>query len=275
MSKERPSIGEKFRRNLRDKATAAVIPLAILLPTSIEANQQAQEKPQYGSFAGSVRSGFENVITTFAPKAPEVKMPVNEIISFHQKPSNQEIQVFSGSEMVPAAAVVESIAERKHLPNVPLWRQADRRWGGMWYGTASMADSGCGPTSLAMVISYYKGRYIYPPETAKQALKHHWRIPHVGTSSRAMTEMPKLYGLDSKQVSWADAKEALHHGKPIIQAQGKGYFTSEGHYIVITKAKGNTYYINDSGPRHRTRATERQIKASMQGSWLISEKKGH
>ena len=173
-SKERPSISDKFRKNLRDKATAAVIPLAILLPTStaIETSH-AEEVHTSGTYPGHVQSGYENVITTFAPKAQEIKLPANEIVSFQKHISEQQVQVFAGSEMVPAAAIVEGIAEgiaERKLPYPPLYRQADRRWGGMRYGTANMADSGCAPSSLAMAISYYKGRYILPSETAKVSL---------------------------------------------------------------------------------------------------------
>src|SRR5688500_15482060 len=145
-SKERPSISDKFRRNLRDKATAAIIPLALVLPPTIE---QTQEESKISWYSGNVGSGYENVITTFAHHAPKLEPAANEIVSFRKPLPEQQEQVFDGSDMVPAASVVEGIAERR-LPYVPLWRQADYRWGWMRYGTASMADSGCAPTSLAM-----------------------------------------------------------------------------------------------------------------------------
>jgi hypothetical protein len=273
-SKERPSISDKFRKNLRDKATAAVIPLAILLPTSITINSASAEETHIsGVYSGQVRSGYENVITTFAPKKPEVNLQANEIVGFQSYGNAPEVQVFSGSEMIPAAAVVESIAEREHLPYVPLWRQADSRWGWKRYGTASMADSGCAPTSLAMAISYYKGRYIQPDETAKVSLKHHWRVPYVGTSYEAMEHMPELYGLKSDRATWSEAKKALRQGKLVIQSHGVGYFTSGGHVILLTGVtKDGTYKINDPGPRHKSRATERQVKGSLQASWIISDK---
>jgi hypothetical protein len=263
-----------FRKKLRDNAVAAVIPLAILLPTSAELyGNPAKEVHTSGTYSGHVKSGYENVISTFVPKEPEAVMPANEIVSFQQKPSAQEIQVFARYKLVSGESIVQGIAERKHLPYVPLYRQADPRWGGMWYGTASLADSGCAPTSLAMVISYYKGRYIHPDETAKVSLRHHWRVPHVGTSYEAMENMPELYGLKSERATWSEAKKALHQGKLVIQSHGEGYFTSGGHVIVLTGvAKDGKYKINDPGPRHKSRATERQVKGSLMASWIISDK---
>lgn len=173
--------------------------------------------------------------------------------------------------------IAENLRKRKgersawrRMHTVPLFKQSDEKWGDadFGYGT-TLASSGCGPTNLAMVMSYYKGRKILPPEVAKEVLKHKWRVEGEGTSHAAMTEIPKLYGLQSREISWSDAKKALSQGKPVIQSQGAGYFTSEGHYITLTGVDGNKFKVNDSAGRNRTRATEEQITASLNKSWLI------
>lgn len=292
MFKERP-IAERLRINLRDKAVAAVVPLALLTPAATIHNENpSEQKPAAVSIlSAEYKSGQDKTkihdLVTFGKKSDAI---IYEKINGkgHDNHSKNRETLAQGQEKVQVKIVEKKTEEKKiknevqkyvkktvelpHLSSVPLFRQADRRWGNMWFGTANMADSGCGPTSLAMVVSYYENKIIKPPEVAKKIMDHHLRIPHVGTNQKAIIEIPKLYGLDSHKVSWDQAKKDLHKGKPIIQVHGPGYFTSGGHYVVLTHAEGNKYYVNDSGPRHRTVATEREIKNSLQGSWEITPK---
>lgn len=158
------------------------------------------------------------------------------------------------------------------LAEVPLYDQGD--YSGIRYSAGTIATSGCGPTALAMVISYYLGRDVYPPELAT-LITNRGEVSSSqcsGTCWSAMINVPKVYGLNSKYVSWDEAKEHLRNGEPIINSQGPGFFTSGGHYIVITGVSndGRTYYINDPNYRERTKtATEAQITASDKAFWLI------
>ena len=159
---------------------------------------------------------------------------------------------------------------------VPLYKQWDPRWAYKSYGCGNnMSEAACGPTSLAMVMSYYTGREILPPETADVSMSHGWRLCGIGTAWAAMTGMPTLpqYNLHSKSISWNEAKKYLEKGMSIIQSQGEGYFTSGGHFIVITgvSSDGKTFYINDPDGRHRTSATESQITVSMKAQWAITK----
>jgi len=153
---------------------------------------------------------------------------------------------------------------------VPLYKQWDPRWGGLPFGNCGtdIASSGCGPTSLAMVISYWENKAILPSQTAKQAVHE----CGVGTTYASLISVPELYGLHSKVVSWDEAKRYLQQGIPVINVQRKGYFTKHGHYIVVTEINANgTYAINDPDGFHRTQATEAQITASRVESWVITK----
>lgn len=94
----------------------------------------------------------------------------------------------------------------------------------------------------------------------------------MGTSYEAMENMPELYGLKSERATLDEAEKALRHGKLVIQSHGRGYFTSGGHVILLTGiTKDGKFKVNDPGPRHISRATERQIRGSLQASWIISD----
>ncbi|HSA84481.1 MAG TPA: C39 family peptidase [Patescibacteria group bacterium] len=160
------------------------------------------------------------------------------------------------------------------LARVPLYKQWDSRWGRIPYGNcgdgSTLASSACGSTSLAMVISYHLGREVLPPETSQKAVANGWRPCGNGTAWAAMTGMPPLYGLRGKAISWNEAKTYLSLGIPIIQSHGRGLFTSEGHFVVVTgKLSNGKYAINDPDGRHITEASEGQITASNKAQWVI------
>lgn len=160
------------------------------------------------------------------------------------------------------------------MSKVPLYKQWDSRWGSKSFGCGgtTMASSSCNVTSLAMVISYWTNSSVLPPETAKIAMDKGWRGGSNcnGIDWAAYTEMPKLYGLKAKSISWSSAKQYLKKGWPIIQNHSRGYFTNNGHYIVIVGINSDgTYKINDPDGKHRTKATEAQIVASKRMNYVI------
>lgn len=154
---------------------------------------------------------------------------------------------------------------------VPLYKQWDARWGNLSYGCGgtTIASSGCGITSLAMVISYYAGKEVLPPQTALISMENGWRDCGAGTAWAAMTEMPKIFGLYAKSVTWEQAKTYLKKGMPVIQSHSCCYFTKHGHFIVVTGINSDgTYKINDPDGFHRTEATEDQVSVA-KGNWVI------
>jgi hypothetical protein len=99
----------------------------------------------------------------------------------------------------------------------------------------SIAAAGCGPTSLAMVLTYYTGKKITPVDTAQYAMNHNYRIKNNGTSDKLFGAMCQEYGVKGEyQSATADnIVTALKQGKKIIAHMGPGTFTKGGHYIVL------------------------------------------
>src|SRR5574344_1014869 len=78
----------------------------------------------------------------------------------------------------------------------------DKRWKDFPYtniaakkSTVTIATSGCGPTSGAMVVSSLLGREVWPDEIAQYALEHGHRVEGVGTAYSLFPAIAKLYGL--------------------------------------------------------------------------------
>ena len=104
------------------------------------------------------------------------------------------------------------------------------------YGYGStIANAGCGPTSMAMVATYLTGEKHDPVELANWSLKRGYHIPNNGTAWAFFPAVSKAYGLDCEQtgVSSSKIKESLSNGKMVIMNVGPGTFTRGGHYIVL------------------------------------------
>ncbi len=120
--------------------------------------------------------------------------------------------------------------------DIPYYNQTDRRWGADYYGSSSIAGSGCGPTSLAMVVSGLTGRKITPDMVAGWSVANGHRAEGAGSYWSLMTAGGNYYGLSVEAVSRKDPDsivKALSEGNPIIVSMGKGHFTNGGHFIVL------------------------------------------
>ncbi len=121
---------------------------------------------------------------------------------------------------------------------IPLFLQGDARWGQQPYGNTVMADCGCGPTSLAMVVCGLTGNTVWNPSVVAQyAIEHAYYIPGFGTSLEMMTEGAQAMGLRGVQVAVDSAGilESLSAGAPMICRMGPGDFIDgdDTHFIVL------------------------------------------
>jgi hypothetical protein len=131
--------------------------------------------------------------------------------------------------------------------------QDDSEWGSETYSATNsrsqtIATSGCGPTTMAMVLNYYVDDTITPIQTAIYAVKNQHRTRNEGTSWAYFQDMAKEYDLDFLQT--ASSKEALEWMKTqkdplVICAMGPGLWTRNGHYILLWNVQDGVAYIND------------------------------
>ena len=131
--------------------------------------------------------------------------------------------------------------------------QGDSKWGSELYtvtGSRSqtIATSGCGPTSMAMVLNYYVDNSITPIQTAIYAVENHHRTSGNGTSWGYFGEMANEYDLEFIQT--ASSVEALEwmntqEDPLVICSMGPGLWTRQGHFILLWNVENGVAYIND------------------------------
>jgi hypothetical protein len=146
--------------------------------------------------------------------------------------TEEELQIFD---------TTIDLANLKEYPpgnaNVPYYNQTDKRWGALSYGrVGTLASSGCGPTSLAMIISGLTKQSITPDIVAKWSVKNGYRIEGNGSAWSLMTDGGAHWGLKAEPISRKDPEsivEALSNGYPVMACMDKGHFTNGGHFIVL------------------------------------------
>ena len=124
--------------------------------------------------------------------------------------------------------------------NAVFYQQGDPRWGGKPYGDCggdTIANAGCGPTSLASIIATLtEDASITPDIIAEQAAGAGYRVCGSG-SSHAITDLAEKYGLTVTPYGKppvSEINEKLRNGE-MFQVAGKGPtpFTPGGHFIAI------------------------------------------
>lgn len=128
------------------------------------------------------------------------------------------------------------------------YKQTDKRWANVSGNGATIAKNGCGPTSLANVISVLKDPKITPVETFRYLVKHNYIFSSTGTYWSGITDVLKHYGITKFTVTnnATSAKNSLLKGKWVIGTVGKSRWTNGGHYILLYAIENNKCQISDS-----------------------------
>lgn len=162
------------------------------------------------------------------------------------------------------------LTEEASMDSVPLFVQWDKRWGYEKYSGNFFAASGCGPTTLSMVVVYLThNREASPLAVAKYSKEAGYSVDGSGSSWTLISEGCRHYGVKAKTVALDESrmKAELDEGHPIVVNVGPGDFTDTGHFMVITGYDDEGFSINDpnsiekSGKRWLFRNISSQIRA--------------
>jgi len=118
---------------------------------------------------------------------------------------------------------------------VVYYSQLDSRWKNINYGrTGTIGRSGCGPTSLAIVVSTFTDTRINPVEMAEWSYQNAYYCEGAGSYHSLIPAGAKHWGLKVKgNAKPQEIVDALSNGKLVIAIMGKGHFTKHGHYMVL------------------------------------------
>lgn len=146
------------------------------------------------------------------------------------------------------------------------------------YGT--IKSHGCGPTSMAIIVSSMTGQMHDPIEMTNFACNNGLCTSN-GSSHAIAKVIGEKYGLKVSGEIPQDASgqqqvvDALSSGKSLVLTlQGPGLFTRGGHFLVLTGVtEDKKIQVADPGSRERTKQTYTmsEITRSQKKWWIITE----
>lgn len=134
----------------------------------------------------------------------------------------------------------ESVRLKRKTPYFLQW---DNRWAYNDLYPSNIGISGCGPTSMAMVISRLTGDMKYPNEIAVDAQNF---MNDGGMDWAFINHEASKFNLKVEDVALSEEAmvNALKDG-PLILSVSRGYFTLYGHILVIDSYEDGKFIIND------------------------------
>lgn len=130
------------------------------------------------------------------------------------------------------------------------YSQYDPAFANSPYGSSTVRESGCGPTSMAMVVATLTGNTGVTPKVIAGKYGG-YNIPGAGSSHSLFGAVASDYGLDEKPITTeADVKSILQSGGLIVAAgTGADPYTDIGHIVVIRGiSSGGAYLVGNPLP---------------------------
>ena len=118
------------------------------------------------------------------------------------------------------------------------WKQTDSRWRNKKVGSMTLGAGGCGPTTIANIVSPLLKKNITPAKVWDYMKKNGYLIPGAGSTWNGITQTLKHYGIRFT-VTYNDdmVKKSLEKGDWILALAGASRWTTSGHYFCIYKLK--------------------------------------
>ncbi len=153
---------------------------------------------------------------------------------------NQNLGIFDQDYVNGSAQSYEDVTLADGGMEVMYYNQLDERWADIMYGNSStIGQAGCGPTSMAIVISTLTGEPHDPVELARWSAANGHRCEGNGSYHSLIPAAAAAYGLNcDRNLDAQGIVDALSSGKLVVVIMSKGHFTRGGHFIVLRGVTG-------------------------------------
>lgn len=170
------------------------------------------------------------------------------------------------------------------------YMQTDKNWKDYPYRvkgeSATVGDSGCGPTCAAMLIETITGKKFTPPNACDWSLEHGYKAKDHGTYYSYFVPQfqnfcikcirltgNSIYGNPTNPIH-QKVKNFLKQGWYAIALMGKGMWTNTGHFIVIYDWDKDIL-INDPASKRQTRikTNESTFCPQVKQYWIVDGRK--
>lgn len=138
---------------------------------------------------------------------------------------------------------------------VVYFNQLDQRYANQPYGTDNIGGYGCGPTSMAIVISSLTDDLVDPIEMAEWAYQNGGWCKGQGSYHSLIPNAAKAWGLAVEGCTASEPQrilDALSSGKLVVAIMSPGHFTTGGHFIVLRGVKDGKILVADPASTSRS-----------------------
>jgi len=149
---------------------------------------------------------------------------------------NQSIGIFENDYLDGNGIDYGDIVFTDGSTNVVYFNQLDSKYANEPYGTDKIGTHGCGPTSLAIVVSSLTDQIVDPIQMSEWSVNNGGWCAGNGSYHSLIPNAAKAFGLNVEGDVQSDPQkiiDALSSGKLVIALMSKGHFTSSGHFIVL------------------------------------------
>ena len=165
------------------------------------------------------------------------------------------------------AFICGETAEGKVINECVYYCQWDKKWKSVMYSNhgdkkQTIGNSGCGPTSMAMILATWIDPAITPVQTCEDAQKHGYRTYDSGTSWGYFKHVFGAYTGFSKFVqtsSLETLKSAIREGALAVcslNSNDNCYWTKNGHFCTFIGVDDKYIYANDPNKTAHPRKQE-------------------
>lgn len=157
---------------------------------------------------------------TVTPKNHDATLTFN--VTNHRDNGKYFIHVYQENASNQKQLLVKTSLQVAHSNyNTPYFSQRDGRWASRRYGMATLGETGCVPTSLAMILSSLKGETVLPTQIADYL--YHKTVEFnrgvQGTTSRGILKAAKEWGVTATALgTQANLVQALKDGYHVLAA---------------------------------------------------------
>lgn len=181
--------------------------------------------------------------------------------------------------VAPVDTLYADVAHER-FPEVMVYFQQD--YSSTRYGASNVGVSGCGVSVLAMLTTYMTDTVVTPAMMAERYSLYY--LAGAGTRGELFIYMPEELGffLDRPAYKIDEFAQALQNGQLVVDLQYPGYFTTTGHYMLLSgyNPEDDTFQVRDSNIKNykklegnRTdRFTRDQVKNSSNCGYIMQRK---
>jgi hypothetical protein len=182
---------------------------------------------------------------------------------------------FGGSSVGPSLSAVG--CGNTAAGNFVYYSQKDEKWANHSYGRAgNIGPSGCGPTSLAMIVATLKDKTVTPIDTADLGVANNSDSPKGTIHAPLIKAASEKWGFKYQEVSnepFDKLTEALKSGSLVYMGgQGEAPFTSGGHVIVLRGVGDDGKIIVGDPYRGATDTYDQSVIEAGRGTTFIISK---